>query len=633
MRTGERSRVGFGILVVLLVLTALRLVPVVDATVPATMSYQGMLKDNGGQPLYDGDHALIFRIYNVEAGGSALWQESQTLATTGGRFNALLGSVTPLSLAFDAQYWLETVVDGFQLSPRVKLASSPYAQRAAVADAVAGGTGDITAVYADNGLTGGATGGDAHLSVGAGTGIEVAADAVGLASTYASGAAYDARFVNEAQANAVTADMIQPNVVSGVDGVVNDSGNIDLIAGSNIAITPDDANNTITIASTGGGGIGGSGTAGYVPRFTAGTTIGNSLVYDTGSAIGIGTTSSASRLTVNGSTDDVATFVGVYEPSVSISTPSASGAERIFFSRGGVVQGSLSESQWGLILNRDSEEGGIHLWSARADGSTAAAVNARYTGGLVDDYIGLHAESKPADDFGIGGDFEGGYIGAQGRVNSNGDGNYIGLFGAATPTSTAGSQFGVYGQAHGGILNYGVYGIAWGGTSYAGFFSGDVYVGGSFFVAGSKSFRIDHPTDPANKYLNHFCTESDEVLDTYRGNVVLGAAGEAWVQLADWYGAINRDPSYQLTCVGGYAPVYVAEEIQGNRFRIAGGTPGLKVSWQVTAARSDRAIEKYRVPVEQEKPAAERGRYLNPDLYGMPETMRVGYIEPKSAAR
>ena len=50
------------------------------------------------------------------------------------------------------------------------------------------------------------------------------------------------------------AGTITTDIVSSIDGVTNDGGNIDLVAGSGITITPDDGANTITIAATGGGG-------------------------------------------------------------------------------------------------------------------------------------------------------------------------------------------------------------------------------------------------------------------------------------------------------------------------------------------------------------------------------------------
>jgi hypothetical protein len=598
------------------------------ALVPATLSYQGLLEDASGVLVPDGTYSLTFRLYNQAGGGTALWSETQSLPVSGGVFSAVLGSVTSITLPFDVQYWISLQVASNPELPRVVLTSAPYALRASVAESLVGGSGDVTAVYADNGLTGGATSGEAHLSVGVGTGLTVEADQVHLSETYATGAAYDGRFVNEAQANSITADMVIPNIASSVDGVVNDGGNIDLIAGTNVTITPDDANNTITIASTGGGGIGGSGTAGYVPKFTAGTTLGNSLAYDTGSAIGIGTTIPTSRLSVTSSADNVADFTGPLSTVVQISSPSFNGDERLYFSRAGVIYSSLSEDRFGLTLNRGADEGGISLLSARADEVTSAAVTARYTGGLVDDYIGLYAKSVPADFYGIGGSFEGGYMGARGVVHPSGSSYYLGVYGDVTGGS--GTSAGVCGHTEGTGVNYGVHGWAGGGISnYAGYFLGDVQVVGNLTVSGTKSFRIDHPLDPANKYLNHFCVESDEVLNTYRGNVVLDQAGEAWVELAEWFGSISADPTYQLTCIGGHAPVYVAEEISGNRFKIAGGTAGMKVSWQVTAVRNDAVIEKHRLPVEQEKPAGERGKYLEPEVYGASETQRIGHIELK----
>jgi hypothetical protein len=68
----------------------------------------------------------------------------------------------------------------------------------------------------------------------------------------------------------------------------------------------------------------------------------------------------------------------------------------------------------------------------------------------------------------------------------------------------------------------------------------------------------------------------------------------------------------------------VASEIADNRFSIAGGGPNMKVSWHVTAVRSDAYAEKNAAPAEQEKQGNERGRYLHPELYGMPASMGMG---------
>jgi trimeric autotransporter adhesin len=155
--------------------------------------------------------------------------------------------------------------------------------------------------------------------------------------------------------------------------------------------------------------------------------------------------------------------------------------------------------------------------------------------------------------------------------------------------------------------------------------TGAVSITGTMSATGTKNFRIDHPLDPANKYLYHASIESSEVLNLYSGNAVFDDSGEAVVQLPDWFEVINKDFRYQLTNVGGFAPVYIAEEVSGGHFKIAGGKPGAKVSWQVSGVRNDAWVKAHPWAVEEDK-GADRGHYLTPELYGAPETERIGYM-------
>lgn len=97
------------------------------AQVPTTMSYQGVLTDNSGVVVPDGNYNLTFRLYNTADGGSPLWEEGQLLPVSQGVFNAILGSVIPLALPFNEQYWLGISVSaGAELTPRIRLTAGAY---------------------------------------------------------------------------------------------------------------------------------------------------------------------------------------------------------------------------------------------------------------------------------------------------------------------------------------------------------------------------------------------------------------------------------------------------------------------------------------------------------------------------
>jgi hypothetical protein len=181
----------------------------------------------------------------------------------------------------------------------------------------------------------------------------------------------------------------------------------------------------------------------------------------------------------------------------------------------------------------------------------------------------------------------------------------------------------VHAQTSNGIA---IRGIAPNPGTQAGEFQGDVsVVGGDLTVInGNKPFKIDHPLDPPNRYLLHTAVESPERKNVYDGVVRLDDEGAAWVDLPEWFGALNGDVRYQLTAVGVSAPrLHVAEEVSENRFRIAGGEGGMKVSWQLTGTRKDPWAAANPFEVEREKREEERGRYLEPSLYDAPEEQRV----------
>ena len=180
-------------------------------------------------------------------------------------------------------------------------------------------------------------------------------------------------------------------------------------------------------------------------------------------------------------------------------------------------------------------------------------------------------------------------------------------------------------------LSTALWGDAFGGSAWAGDFSGDVRVVGTL-VKTAGAFQIDHPLKPEQMYLNHSFVESPDMMNLYNGNVTLDANGEAWVELPAWFEALNRDFRYQLTPLGRYVALWIAEEISGNRFKIAGSIGGARVSWMVTGIRHDPWAEAHRIPVEEAKSPEELGTYLHPKVYGQAEQLGL-YFRRREATR
>jgi trimeric autotransporter adhesin len=199
--------------------------------------------------------------------------------------------------------------------------------------------------------------------------------------------------------------------------------------------------------------------------------------------------------------------------------------------------------------------------------------------------------------------------------------NGNGVYGAAVGegglgvagVATAENAYGVYGYAQGTGASYGVY--AYSKNSDALSVSGNAAVSGSLSKGGG-SFKIDHPVEPEDKYLLHSFVESPDMMNVYNGNVVLDDNGKATVELPEWFEALNRDFRYQLTAIGAPTVVYISDEIVDGAFSIAGGNAHQKVSWQVTGIRQDAWANANRIPVEVDKKAEDRGRYLHPELFG-----------------
>ncbi len=570
-----------------------------DTAVPALINFSGVVSDLNGRPIRD-TAGVTFLLYKDAQGGAPLWMETQSVQPDkAGHYSVVLGSTTTHGLPQDLfasgeARWLGVQIEGQPEQSRVLLVAVPYALKAKDAETVGG----------------------------------MPASAFVLAGPKASSAQGPA-----------------PNSESGV-------------AGSSVARQPSVHSSAVPPPAA----ISGTGTAGYLPDFRSASTLGNSAVFQTGASptakIGINTAAPTTALDVHGG---AAIRGALVLPPTGIATASLTGGKNsqpLNMSSSIYVPSSKSAInqtfQWRVEpVNNDTllEDANLSLlFGEGANPPVETGVSIDHSGDLTVRNLNTLGEinamgqvninNGPADNADvlvIGDSFTKGM-----RLRDTGTGVDLESIGVPLYVNYSTEQATVINPNGGAVyvdrlqgsgapyaLNIGA--IQYGEQFLSAQFANDVYVGGSLQVQGSKNFRIDHPLDPANKYLTHAAIESSEVLNQYSGNVVLDDKGEARVQFPDWFAAINEDFRYQLTAVGAPGPnLYIAEEIKDNSFTIAGGKPGMKVSWLVNARRNDPFIKTHPIVVEQEKSARERGHYLSPDAYGA--TNEMGSMSPAATA-
>jgi hypothetical protein len=347
--------------------------------------------------------------------------------------------------------------------------------------------------------------------------------------------------------------------------------------------------------------------------------------------------------------------VGSSSSAAGVSGTSGSGDGVAGHSNSGIGVSGSSGSSTGVFGNSPSGDGvlgvsgskfGVHGTSPTGVGvvgDTTSGVGVSGTAGSGSSSIGVLGSATTVAGIAVGASNSGGGVAISAHsttgnaIVGNSTGGGIGVSGTSTGFR------GVVGNSdtHGGVVGFSASGDGTSGISCsactgaagifgmghdAGLFQGNVGVNGTFAVSGFKSFHIDHPLDPANKYLNHAAVESSEVLNIYSGNVTTDANGMARVNLPNYFSALNRDFRYQLTVLGQFAQAIVLKEIENNAFFIKTDKPSVKVSWQIMGLRQDAWVMNHPMQVEEDKPEKERGYFLNPELFGQPEEKGLSWL-------
>lgn len=564
--------------------------------VPPRINFNAILEDENGHVVPDGFYPVNFSIFGPDG---QLWEELDTVEVQKGVVNTVMGFKKPIMLPFNEPYALKMALAGVGPVPNIPLTTSPYSftSRSVIDGAITGPKiADGNVVRSVNLITD-------HVIISEGKNIHIS-------------------YLGHSIILSAELDSIP-------------SGLPALIAGDGLMASSDNSKLKL-----------------MVPMELIGETAALPII----SAINKGGANGIEGIAQSG--------YGVFGKSIGGGSGILGSDQYGVWGQYGFMKGHIAGPSYG-VFGEDSASGnygyiasGDHaVYGEAEEGSAIEGLNASYghSGGLGTEDFGAYGKHNSGNSgylgtnsqgvkgvspsqFGVWGESTSGE-GIHGKSkNSTGifgeSEEYTGIYGASTAsygvgaTNTTSNNAAFLGGTDQAIYCYsniggtGITAVSNGG--YAARLQGDVQVSGTLYKGGG-AFEIDHPLDPENKYLLHSFVESPDMMNIYNGNEVLDENGEAIVELPDWFEALNQDFRYQLTCIGGYAPVYIAEEISGNHFKIAGGSEGLKISWQVTGIRHDKFAENHRIPTEKLKTKEEQGKYMYPKEFGQPESKGIMY--------
>jgi len=657
------------------------------AQVPNLFNYQGRLTDAEGTPL-DGNFVMQFTLYNEPEEGEILWtSEEQEVKVTKGLFSYILGLNSPIpeDLTFNHQIlYLGITIEGEEeIVPRVQLTSAAFSRSSGFAwdivdnivtedkianNAVTGpkiasnsintthiqngtislddigqngafdgetivwnsstlqwepvmvGTGDITGVNAGTGLTGGGTSGDVTLSIGTG-----------------------AITANHLAVSSVQADAIAPNAV-GASEIDNDAVGASEIA-EGVVYSPHIADHAVTLGKIAQNAV----TDYEIASDAVGHhEIATDAVNYPEIASGAVRTDEILDGTILDEDINTSANIGVdkiFGTAVNLNTTQTISGEKTF---DGVVHfgdSTLKMNNAGIVIGTDF---------ANPYDQYLIRIKRNYNNPLIQ--FGIHSELENSGDGILTGIYnivrKTSSAGHCNGLSSIAYSNLTSRFGISAVASAydtpsgVGFSYGAYCQGYDGDVNYGVYAVANEGTSetygvygrgynshepYGVYSYGNMHCTG-LLTAALWDWKIDHPEDPQNKYLFHSGVASPERKNVYDGVVAIDANGEAIIELPSYFLSLNEEFRYQLTPIGAAMPdLHIAEEVRDNKFRIAGGKPFMKVSWQVTGIRKDLISKAVPIEVETSKDDDERGLYQNPEVYGFGIEKSIDFKHTKRA--